>query len=368
MKVFAIYFPQFYPIPLNSKYWGENFTDWNRVKESKPQYSGHKMPRIPLNNNYYDQSKQTTIKEQIDLATNHSISGFDFYHYWFDGKVILDKPIEIFTQINNSLEFCLTWANETWTKQWDNSAEVIIEQKHIEDPKIWTKHLEYLLNFFKNPYYLKINNMPVFKIYRPELIKNITNMISFYDKYVAENSNFSGIYWMNTKSYKYLKDDLIDSSFNNSMFFQPRYLFNEVIFKKPILFKKTELILRILPEKYQKYINVSNFILKKHKTVEYRKIVDQQKKLLLRHPENYHSICVDWDNTPRYRKRFTGITRFNLEDFEELLYFFKNNYKKEVLFINAWNEWAESAYLEPDVDHTNQKLEIIKKIFKKKTN
>lgn len=365
MKLFAIYFPQFYQIELNSKHWGRGFTDWVRVKKSEPQYIGHNMPRIPLNNNYYDQSEYLTIQKQITAAINHNISGFDFYHYWFDGDLVLEKPIEIFSSIEHSLEFCITWANETWTKQWDNSTEVIIEQTHKHDKKIWTKHLEYLLKYFKHSNYLKIDGKPVFKIYRPELIKNIQIMISYYDNYVEKNSNFSGIYWMSTTSYEYFGRETIESNFHNSMLFQPRFLFNEIFFKKNILFKDIEGILRLLPDNLQKYLNVLNFIFKKQKTVVYSDLISKQKQILLKYPEYYHSLCVDWDNTPRYGNRFTGITRFRIKEFEEILYFFKKNYKQQILFINAWNEWAESAYLEPDQTHKYEKLEAIKKIFSK---
>lgn len=368
MKIFAIYFPQFYPIPLNSRVWGKNFTDWDSVKKSEPQYEGHPMPRIPKGKRYYRQDKKETIENQIQLASKYGITGFDFYHYWFDGELILEKPIELFTKINTSLEFCLTWANESWTKQWSGSTEMIIQQNHFFDEKIWTKHLQYLLKFFTNPFYLKIDGKPVFRIYRPELIPSLNPMMDFYDRYIKENSNLEGIYWMSTLSYDYSKRSNIEERFNDTLIFQPRYLFNEDIFKKRKIFKTLETYLRILPERFQKYFNFLNFIFKKGQTVEYSELIKKQKAIIIRYPEYYHSITVDWDNTARYHSRFTGVKNFNCNEFEEILKFVKSTYNKEILFINAWNEWAESAYLEPDILNGYQKLETINRVFKTPIN
>lgn len=361
MKVFAIYFPQFYPIELNSKTWGENFTDWNRVKTSTPQYSGHNMPRIPLNKNYYRQDDPAIIESQIKLASNYGISGFDFYHYWFDGELILDKPVELFSTIESKMQFCLTWANESWTKQWDGSSEYIIQQKHLTDRSIWLKHIEYLTKLFKHSNYLKIENKPVFKIYRPELIKNLEDLISYYNNYLKNHSGFDGIYWVTTISYDYSNKSSIIKYFDNSMIFQPRYLFNEHFFKRSGVVKKIEMILRNFPENFQKYFNLVNFLVKKGKTIEYMEFIDKQKELISTFPNCLHSITIDWDNTPRYNERFTGLKNVNILHFKELLNYVRDNYKQEILFINAWNEWAESAYLEPDELHGYQKLEVIKK-------
>ena len=148
MKIFAIYFPQFYAIKENSKAWGEGFTDWDRVRSSRSQYKGHVIPRQPLNENYYAQDNEETIKWQVELATSYGIDGFDFYHYWFDGKLLLGEPVKIFAGLNVDLEYCLTWANETWTKQWSGSSETIIEQLHLNDEHLWLEHLNYLCSHF----------------------------------------------------------------------------------------------------------------------------------------------------------------------------------------------------------------------------
>ena len=116
-KLFCFYFPQFYSIPANNHYLGEGFTDWDNVKSSFPQFSGHRQPRVPLDG-YYDQSSPSVVKNQARLATEYGIHGFSFYHYWFDGELVLGKPVENF--LNDSsieLKFCFTWANETWSKR-----------------------------------------------------------------------------------------------------------------------------------------------------------------------------------------------------------------------------------------------------------
>lgn len=150
MNVIAFYLPQFHAIPENDEWWGEGFTEWTNMKKAKPLFKGHNQPRVPLSGNYYDLLNPETLRWQVDLANRYGIGGFCFYHYWFDGHMLLEKPVEMFLA-DNSLElpFCICWANEHWTNQWvSGENKVLIEQRYGGEAE-WREHFEYLLPFLR---------------------------------------------------------------------------------------------------------------------------------------------------------------------------------------------------------------------------
>ncbi len=367
IKNIAFYFPQFHVIDENNKWWGEYFTDWKLVKEAKKNCELHNQPRVPLDNNYYDLSKSETIEWQVNLAEKYKLDGFNFYHYWFDGKLILEKPMELFlANKNHNLKYCITWANETWTKQWIGSSEVLINQKHIKDFNIWENHFDYLLKFFNDKRYIKIDNKPIFCIYRPELNKHMIEYIDFFNRRAKENG-FNGVYFIGIKSYELINENSIYKNFDAKLKFQPRYLFNNKFFHRTSSLSLVEKIARTLPEFLQLKIGRIKFLLERYRTIDYidfwEELISQAKK------ENsekiFQSIIVDWDNTARYKKRSKFFKNVSPSVFEKYLLKLtkieeeKNN---EFIFINAWNEWSEGAYLEPDTKNKYSYLKVIKKV------
>ena len=148
-KIIAFYLPQFHEIEENNKWWGKGFTEWTNVKSGKPLFRGHYQPKVPLNNNYYDLSNISVMKEQAKLAKKYGVDGFCFYHYWFNGKKLLNKPLEQLIQNSNiDLSYCLSWANETWSRRWNgNEKEILIKQEYGGE-KEWEEHIQYHLQFF----------------------------------------------------------------------------------------------------------------------------------------------------------------------------------------------------------------------------
>jgi lipopolysaccharide biosynthesis protein len=173
IRSIAIHLPQYHTIPENDEWWGEGFTEWTNVKKAKPLFEGHHQPHVPLSNNYYDLSENKALCKQAELAKKYGIDGFCFYHYWFNGKKLLEKPLEQMLERGTpDFPFMLCWANENWTRTWDGmDKHILMKQEYgFEDDEA---HFDYLLPFFKDDRYIKIDGKPVFLVYRTELFPDI---------------------------------------------------------------------------------------------------------------------------------------------------------------------------------------------------
>ena len=191
MKKFAFYLPQFHEIPENNEWWGEGFTEWVNVKKAKPLFTGHAQPKVPMNNNYYSLDSKETLAWQADIANKYCVDGMIFYHYYFEGKKLLEKQCEILLEQKEiPMIFFFCWANHSWYRSWDGTKELLIEQTY-GDINDWEKHFQYLLPFFKDKRYEKRNNKPLFMIYISDFLEK-KEMIKYFDKRCKENG-FNGL-------------------------------------------------------------------------------------------------------------------------------------------------------------------------------
>ena len=198
MKIIAFYLPQFHTIPENDTWWGKGFTEWVNVKKAKPLFKGHDQPRIPLNNNYYDLNNPETLKWQANLAHQYGVDGFCFYHYWFKGKLLLEKPAEsLLKRENIALDYCFCWANEPWARTWDGRNRNVLMPQEYGGREEWKKHFDYLLPFFKDVRYIKENNKPMFVIYKSTLIEECRDMMDYWSE-LAVNNGFEGLFFVET--------------------------------------------------------------------------------------------------------------------------------------------------------------------------
>lgn len=223
MKIIAFYLPQFHNIPENDEWWGDGFTEWVNVKAAKPLFEGHQQPKVPLNDNYYNLLDDNVKIWQAKIAKEHGVYGFCYYHYWFSGKMLLEKPMEQMLK-NKAVDipFCISWANETWTKAWVNDEKkVLILQKYGEKDE-WKQHFDYLLPFFKDDRYIKENNKPLFIIYRPEVVECLNEMLDYWNQLAIENG-FDGMCF----AYQTINMDITNGSdtsrFDYDIEFQPSY-------------------------------------------------------------------------------------------------------------------------------------------------
>lgn len=363
LDIYAIYFPQFYETEYNSRWWGDGFTDWELIKKSTPQFSGHKQPRIPKMG-FLDQSLLSTIKSQVALAKEYYIKGFNFYHYWFDSTPYLDKPIENFLKLDekDSFEFFITWANESWTRQWVGKPNnYLLEQRYYESDLDIVNHYSYISSLFNDKRYKKINNKPIYCIYRPELIPNLSHVLDKFNE-LSILDGFDGIYFIAFRSYDLANANIIYEKFDALLNFNPRYCINFYSNRNLNFYSK---YLRELPERFQaKLANIKKHF-QKYKIYSYDDYIESL-KLSDSYFDNkpiYDSVFPDWDNTPRYGNKATLFKDVTLDKFKRslsLAYNKQNSFDDKFIIVNAWNEWSESAYLEPDNDIKFLTLEAIK--------
>lgn len=348
-KIIAFYLPQYHTIPENDKWWGEGFTEWTNVKKAKPLFKEHQQPKEPLNDNYYCLLDSKTQEWQAKLAAENGIYGFCYYHYWFNGKMLLEKPMELMLENKNiALPFCISWANEPWARTWDGKDKEVLMPQVYGDKNEWKEHFNYLIQFFKDERYIKIDNKPVFLIYRTENIKECNEMIESWDEECKKNG-FDGIYIVETmNSFQKV------SNCKNS---------EAVVEFEPMLTIRHELPIYIQGLRYIKkklglldkinYDRVWNSILDRKR--------DYGKTTFL-------GAFINWDNTARKRSKglvLTGATPKKFQRYLNKQIEKSMESENEFIFINAWNEWAEGTYFEPDKINKYSYLEKLKEIKNK---
>lgn len=350
MRTIAFYLPQFHAIPENDQWWGEGFTEWVNVRNSKSQFKGHQQPEVPYKNNYYNLLDSAVQEEQATLAKKYGIEGFCYYHYWFEGKLLLEKPME--NMLHNAkidMPFCICWANETWARTWDgNEQDVLIRQNYNENMEAWKKHFEYLLPFFRDQRYIKKNNKPLMIIYKPQLITNGAEMLSYWNQ-LAQEAGFDGIF-MGYQHHSAFAFDLTSYGFDFAIEFEPFYTVHECK-KKNI---KLESLLERIKKKLFRTPTIYNY------DFIWKQIINRRPEDKTHCPGAFPS----WDNTPRRGNKSIVFWKPSPKKYNDYLTqrieSAKQYYDSECLFINAWNEWAEGAHLEPDQNNGLGYLEATK--------
>lgn len=385
MKVIALYLPQYHEIEENNEWWGKGYTEWTSLKRGKVYIEGQYQPREPLNDNYYDLNDINIMKWQVDLAKEKGIYGFCFYHYWFNGKLLLQKPIEQFlahTEID--FPYYLCWANEKWTTVWEGETNprVLIEQNYSDKADI-DKHFYYFLQFFKDERYMKVNNRPILSIYNPIAIppKMLRYTISRWNRLAVENGlNGISFIYLCAETMCYMKQGLKDL-FDYGVEYQPslvEHLEDDV--KKEVRRYKisylTQTIKSIIPfaSKFLSHNNRRVDQVEQASGVKYVRNYDQDWNAILNiHHDDYSKYIpgafTDWDNTPRRARNgkvILGASPDKFERyFEKLVIRAKEIYKQDTIVIFAWNEWSEGGYLEPDKKWGTGYLDAIKRVLER---
>lgn len=348
-RVLTIYLPQFHTIPENDMWWGNGFTEWTNVRRGRSFYPGHYQPRIPYKNDYYDLSDLKVLERHIQIAQKAKIAGFAFYHYYFAGKKLLEKPIENYRDYSKeNFPYCLIWANQSWARTWyraDTGKEILLPQVYGGEEE-WRKHFDYLLSFFKDRRYIKIENKPVYIIYLPQDIDCRKKMFDYWNMLAIENG-FDGIYLiaMNTGWGLDKSQNLYDAYMN----FEPIHtIYEDTSYRHNLQRFKAEHIKFINGEnsKFRNGLFAQNAYSYSYlcKEIENTRMKNNIKK-------TYLSAFPGWDNTSRKDEAGYIVSKSTPKRFgkhiEKMLYFSERAGNK-YLFLNAWNEWSEGAYVEPD--------------------
>jgi len=346
IRVIAFYLPQFHPIKENDEAWGKGFTEWTNVTKAIPQFAGHYQPKLPGELGFYDLRLGKIQKRQIELAKNYGIHGFCYHYYWFNGQKVLNTPLEqILSNPELDFPFCINWANENWTKRWDGlENEVILKQNHsFEDDMAFIKEIESIL---KDHRYIRVNGKPLLMIYRPSLFPEIKETVRRWREYCRE-CGIGEIYLVLSHAHEHTDPNTID--FDAATEFAPN------TFQVPDI---------------SGYLHFYN---KNHQghVFDYNSAIDYS----ISRPETayvkFRSLCPGWDNEAR--KPGKGISFHNSSPeryslwLEYLLYNTQKQRKgdEKIIFLNAWNEWAEGAYLEPDSRYGYAYLDQTRNTLKK---
>jgi lipopolysaccharide biosynthesis protein len=349
-KIIAFHLPQFHQIQENDHWWGEGFTEWTNVRKATPLFPGHPQPSVPLAKHYYDLSDQAAREWQAETAQRFGVEGFCFYHYWFKGKLLLEKPCEaILASGNPDFPFCFSWANESWTRSWDGTARSVLIQQDYGTEADWTSHFYYILPFFKDHRYITHNGLPLFLIYRPADFPAIDRMMVLWNR-LARQEGIQGIYFVKTLT-------CFDAS-------KPRPPFLAGASFEPWLTERrhTRLSRRVLKLARRAVFRTAEWFGFDCKFVFSYDVI--WRDILRRRygPNEFPGAFVGWDNTPRMGRRSRVVSgrtpqKFGFYMHQLLLNAVRDN--SPFIFINAWNEWAEGAYLEPDERHGYAYLESL---------
>ena len=372
IKTIAYYLPQFHAIPENDKAWGKGFTEWTNTKKAKPMFEGHYQPKVPLNKNYYNLLNDDVKVWQANLAKQYGVFGFCYYHYWFkDGKQLLEKPAEqMLANKEVDIPFCFSWANENWSKLWDGGNKELIAEQDYGDQDDWKKHLEYLIPFFKDSRYITLDGKPVFLIYKPEEMPQVNQMIDYWNSEIKK-AGFPGICFMIQNPNWFFMPSYELGKFDYQVKFHPFFALGY----KDKNIEKMYFQRRIYQKLKHVHLNgIIDTLVPKLKKIRHKKDANIQKKLdydeiwevILKteHKKEFiEGAFVDWDNTARKKNGFVhiGATPEKFKGYMKRLYkSVEDNEQQPVVFINAWNEWCEGAYLEPDEKHGFGYLEALK--------
>lgn len=329
-KVVAFYLPQFHPFPENDAWWGKGFTEWTNVSKAQPQFLGHYQPRLPGDLGFYDLRQREVIAQQIDLAKSAGVHAFCFHYYWFAGKRLLERPIELYlADARLDFPFALCWANENWTRRWDgDESDILMGQDH--SPEDDRAVFEDMARYIRDPRYLKVGGKPVLVLYRPEILPDSKATTDRWREQ-ARAMGLGELHLLCTTAFGF--QDYASHGFDGIIDFPPHAIVEGEI---------TKSVTPLHP----------NFT---GKVYDYPTVVQSKLDELSAAPAAFvPGVMPGWDN--QARKPWAGHAFHNADPERYLVWLSgalkhaqtKHPQGQALVFVNAWNEWGEGAYLEPD--------------------
>ena len=343
LRLIAFYLPQYHPVPENDQAWGKGFTEWTNVVKAKPLFPSHYQPQLPTELGYYDLRLDEVRKEQIDLAKAYGLHGFCYYYYWFNGKQVLETPInKLLANKDLDFPFSICWANENWTRKWDgHNDDIIFNQQHNDKDDI--DFIQSLFPFFADKRYIRVEGKLILLIYRTELFHDIKQTAIRWREEV-QKAGLGELYLVRVESFE--KDVIPETiGFDAAVEFAPDW------------------------SAIGNPRNLSGIVTEEHNDLSVYDYKVLMNNMLSRKQENYklfRGVTPSWDNTARRGSKATMFVNSSPILYEkwlrETIKQTKVTFKEEeqFIFINAWNEWAEGNHLEPDIKYGRKFLEATK--------
>lgn len=376
-RLIAFYLPQFHPIPENDTWWGKGFTEWTNVARARPLFKGHYQPRLPADLGYYDLRVPEIREMQAELARNAGIEGFCYYHYWFGGKRLLERPFtEVVASGAPNLPFCLCWANETWTGVWHGAPGRILIKQTYPGREDNQKHFLELRAAFHDPRYLRLDSRPIFIVFRP-MHPEISGVIRDWQE-LAVQSGLRGLHFVAHLEYHEAGWDYKSRGFSSCIVAGTHKVFR--VSMSDLLAGDTG----NGPRRFMQFFRGANAVVFEKELLgnwlwrRYRSFSGQFNNVrLYRHalpflldacregPGIFPCVIPNWDNTPRSQVRAHVMHDSTPELFRAHLREALNLVKSQdprhrLVFIKAWNEWAEGNYLEPDEKFGHDYLRVVR--------
>jgi len=350
VKVIAFFLPQFHPIPENDTWWNPGFTEWTNVARARPLFPGHQQPRIPGELGFYDLRLPETREQQAALAKEYGIYGFCYYHYWFAGKLLLERPLEDMLKTGRpDINFCLCWANESWTANWVGRPDKILIAQTYPGESDHRAHIEYLSPFFKDPRYIKVDGCPLFLIHRPFDIPRAVETLALWRRLAEEH----------------IGSDLFIVGVGNEIEELLALGFDGVT---------THSLTAALREYLTGIRRVRQFFMHRilrwpRWVIPYRSLVPYLIRKEWSHSQVFPDVLPNWDHSPRLGRRALVITDSKPQLFMQVVKRAVEAVKDrpgdhQLVFLRSWNEWAEGNYVEPDLIHGRAFLEAIAAVVK----
>ncbi|NTS43774.1 glycoside hydrolase family 99-like domain-containing protein [Flavisolibacter sp. BT320] len=342
IKPIALYLPQYHPLPENDRWWGKGFTEWTNVTKASPLFNGHWQPRLPADLGFYDLRVPEVRQAQADLARQHGIYGFCYWHYWFAGKQLLERPLkEVVENRKPDFPFCVAWANQTWSGTWHgvSNGKVLVEQTYPGDSDN-IAHFYALLPALRDTRYITVNGKKVIFIFRPMEIPEPQRFIDCWQE-LAVKEGLGGLHLVGM----HMPED-----------WDPKWHGYDAVVQNWI--NRDLLRLRSATEslagKVQQMLRLTTPARREVKPllVSYKAYVEQYDSTSVK-PDTYPMVYADWDNTPRSGREGWLFRDFSPARFEQacakaLAATANKPACEQIVVIKSWNEWAEGNYLEPD--------------------